>query len=216
MSDIDKIIADRPFHRFMTIETVEPLSGSSAVSGQSFIVTTDDRRRFKLRRCKDAAQAEGIEDTVRRFSHIFPKFYGRDGRYLLLEALDGYRDCTKEDLRRNARAVGRLCAEINQAESISDHDHERFFRNRMAEILAMGAIDQELHDTAIAKYLQLIEELEVKVGMDLNDIHPKNFMIDKHGNVLYVDEQGIAYRLRSGNNAHTIPKELEYLRSLVS
>ena len=28
--------------------------------------------------------------------------------------------------------------------------------------------------------------------------------------------RAIAYRLRSGNNAHTIPKELEYLRSLVS
>lgn len=194
MSATDEILKDAPFRSLMVMSTVESLAGPGVYSGQTFMVTATDGRRFKLRRCGDVEKAKRIEENVRRFSHIFPKLYGREGRYILMEALSGYRDCTVEDLHRNARMIGRICAEIHQADVMTNYDRGEFFTHQLIDLHKRGVIDDNVYLQTIAVYDRLVQDIDVKIRLDMNDIHAKNFMIDEKGNMLFVDEDGIAYR----------------------
>ncbi|HIH24475.1 TPA: hypothetical protein HA251_05555 [Candidatus Woesearchaeota archaeon] len=194
--NLESVKNDRPFAHFLgEIQSIEPLIASNALSGNAFFVACASGK-YKLRVCDSEARAKTIEDNLRRFPNIFPKFYGRDGRYILTEALVGYRGLTNDDLRRSARKIGRLCAEVNSAEANADHDHRQFFITRIAKLLHRGIIDRELHDRVLGRYEQSLDRVTVRISLDMNDLHKGNFMIDKDDNILFIDEEGINPRMR--------------------
>jgi thiamine kinase-like enzyme len=192
---IATIEQERPFSDYCTIHKITPIFASNARSGQVFFIETT-KGKFKLRVCKDAKQASEIEENMRKFSHIFPKFYGRDGRYLLIEALDGFRTLTQDDMKKNMRRIGRMYAEVHLYGKEALHDQKHWFSKRLDRLLERKVISRELYDRTVAAYAASLRAVGDHVALELNDVHKGNFMINDQEVLYFVDEEGIGHRVK--------------------
>jgi hypothetical protein len=195
MGLIEEIAAERPFSGYCTITTVQPIIASNARSGETAFVDSN-RGWFKIRRCKNGEEAQRIENNVRRFAHIFPKFYGRDGQYLLFEKLVGYRNFTHDELLANMYKIGRIYGEIHEFGEASQHDQRKFFLKRLDCIKDAGIIDETLYRDTLAAFERSLTRVGDHISLELNDVHPGNFMVNEQGEFLYVDEEGLDYRVK--------------------
>lgn len=206
---IRKILEDRPFAGKIAIKDIVQVGDSPeghALSGTAFWITAEDGSRYKLRACSTEKRAIQIEATIKELPHIFPVLYGRDRNYLLFEALSGYRNVTKKELAENARKIGRMSAEIHQVQAISEHDPDKYFFSRLDWLRDNGHIDDGFYNEIVRAYQKSLAKITRRLGLDLNDIHEGNIMINKEGNILFVDEDGFAFRIKGLGLAKLLKK----------
>jgi hypothetical protein len=191
---IAEILDDNPFPDIgITRSNLEKIDIEGSDSGRVFFINSV--RRYKLRACKNEGEAKEIESHVLAVQEITPKLIGRDRSYILMEALEGFRMLTHEDILANAKAIGRLCAIANSRKAEDVDEEERFLR-RLSSLLAMNIISQELHDEIAKVFIGLEHARPKEIRLDLDDLHKGNLMINNEGRIYYVDEESIDPRMK--------------------
>ena len=217
LPDPDAILREQPFAEIALLSQVEPLAGEEAHSGRAFLAIADDGRRFKLRVCADRWKARRTARRLRRLAHVFPRLQARRGRYLLLEFLEGERVDDRKELRPHAELLGRICAEIHRMGEPRDaRGRARLawealrlraqFRRQLRALARAGVLDAELARGVHRARRVWLRRHGTPVGLDLHDTHKGNFMVDAHGALRYVDEEGLGYTVRGMGLAKLLAK----------
>lgn len=201
-----RILRERPFAGVADLVRVEPVDPRLAHSGTAFFVTARDGRRFKLRDGLRRRRAAAIERHVRALSEVFPPLLAREGRYLLLAALEDYRPVTRRELLRSADRLGRMTALAHVAGrpgGLLDRLHRRAlaglerhrFRRDLALLRRTGTLPAASCEGAARKYRAHRARFGLPIALELDDFHKGNVMIrESDGDLRYVDEEGVALR----------------------
>lgn len=191
----EEILSQQPFRKILRIIKVNSLLGTNSVSGNTFQVIGSDKKIYKLHYANKLSEAKQIENNVLLFPHIFPKFYGREGRYLLFDWIEG-RMLTKEDKDLSIyKKLGELCADVHNANQSGGQEVDIYFLKRLKTI-PEKILSQTEKVKIIEKYTELKEKFNLDIVLEINDIHAKNFMIDKNQNIYLVDEGGVNHVLK--------------------
>lgn len=194
-----EILAQSPFKRVIKgIRKIESLYGTAAESGNTFKLFAKNGKAYKLNYAEDLLTAKRIEKNVKRFQHIFPKFYGREKRHLLFDWLKG-RELTKKENLEVYVKLGQMCADIHKANISSgryeEWDVEKYFTKRLNKIRE-SILSPKEKEKINKKYKELKNRIKFDIVVEINDIHAKNFMIDKNQNIFLVDEDGMDHRIK--------------------
>lgn len=191
---ISEILRDKPFA--LTLDTIEPLQKATGTSSNRAFTVTAGGQKHKLRVCDSETQAEMVERNATRFAHFVPKLHARDGRYVLLEFLEGYRQLSFAEMLSRTREIGRMCAEIHKYGDPVDHDPRRYFLEYLDSLRRQNAITPFIYHEMSAVYDENAGAVEAQVSLDLNDIYEANLMVGPAGTAYYVDEEAIRPAIR--------------------
>jgi len=205
--DPEAVLRERPFARIAALERLEPLGDGEGHSGRAFLAHAADGRRFKLRVCASPRRAREIEQCMRGLPHVFPRLLAREGRYLLIELLDGMQVFDRKQLRPYAQRLGRFCAEIHglgEPRGLGGRVRARLaaarirlrFARQLRALRRQGLVDADLERRIRRAWRAWRRRWGVPVSLDLHDAHKANFMIDGQGRLRFVDEDGLHYTLR--------------------
>jgi hypothetical protein len=205
--DPDEIVASQPFGDRLRIRSAERIPGRKEFRRSALRVTADDGRRFKLRLCASRKQARAIETLVLAIPDALPAFFGREGRYLLFEWLEGYRPLDGPALALHAQGLGRMCATVNQHGAASGPLSRVFrklesirtvrnFRRELDLLRRLEWIDETVYEHLGELFSAGLRECGTPVCLELRDLHPGNLMVNEEGDVRYVDELGLGRCMR--------------------
>jgi hypothetical protein len=190
------ILREQPFRSVLIIKEVHDLEDQKAKSGESFKITSNQGKTYKLRYCFKLSRARELERNVMKFPKAFPKFYGREGTYLLFDWLNEGK--TFDTLGRppnedECYQIGKLMGEIHQLSETTD-SKEMFdnFHKRIDFIEKSKTLDSKTVDLVRHKLEELRKKLKVDVVLDYKDAQAKNIMLDaKNNRVYFIDEDGL-------------------------
>lgn len=203
MSNFDFILKDKPFG--MEIKEIKSLSGDGALSGQSFVVINNEGVKFKLRACSDVEHAKRIETNVKLLPHAFPKFFGRDRNYVLFEWVDGelWYDALGKPIPDSIfYQLGKIIGEAHELNDVKPgKSADGFFSALLRDIKDSGKVSSEFIKAISDKYSKLRKGLKVDVVLEINDIHPRNFIISdldkpERAKLYFVDEDGFGHKIK--------------------
>ena len=127
----EEILSQQPFRRILRIAKVNSLLGINSLSGDTFQVIGSDKKIYKLHYADKLSEAKQVENNVLLFPQIFPKFHGREGRYLLFDWIEG-RMLTKEDKDLSIyKKLGELCADVHNSNQCIGQDIDSYFVKRL-------------------------------------------------------------------------------------
>jgi hypothetical protein len=205
--DPERLLRANPFGGRVDLTRVEPVPGF-AHSGTAGFVRDSEGRRYKLRCCATAARAKEIATLLGLAPGRFPSAVAREGRYLLLEALDSHRPLDRDELLARLDRIGAMVAELHQAARRAGLPGPAARVRAMARARVQLARDQTLLARADvlepATRLALVKKLRahrrrfgLPVAVEMDDLHKANFMLrERDGDLRYVDEEGLAVRPR--------------------
>ena len=202
---IQKILNDKPFSSFLRIKEIKSLAGHGAISGESFLVIDVKGNKYKLRLCSTTRQAKRIERNVKILPHAFPKFFGREDNYVLFEWVDGelfYDVLSKPIPDEVYYQVGKLVGEAHELNDIdTSKSADLFFESMIKNIREGKQVDESLIDKIVKKYKELKDKLKIDIVLEINDIHPRNFIIKNRSNpnktkIYFVDEDGFGHKIK--------------------
>lgn len=203
--DPERLLRERPFAGRLDLASSEPVPGF-AHSGSACFARDRAGRRYKLRACASAGRAREIERLLRVAPQSFPRVLGRQGRWLLIEALDEHRALEREELLARLDVVGGMVAGLHEAARRAGLPgpagrlraalRERLRLARDLRLLARaGVIDGATRDALVAKLRAHRRRLGFPVAVEMDDLHKANFMLrERDGDLRYVDEEGVAVR----------------------
>lgn len=200
----EEILKKNPFRNILKMSSIESLKSESSWSGESFKVKSTDGGIYKLRCFDDLRKAKEVERNIKRLSG-FPKCYGREGRYLLLDWIDKK---LKKITPNVLYQIGKIMGEVHRL-NINDKGKtlDNIYNENIKKIKKCHLLDKEI----ISKIKNIFERFKEKTRVDIlleyRDTHIDNFAIDKEGKVYFVDEDGIDYRVK-GSGFRKILKEL--------
>ena len=151
----EHILKTAPFHNIVQIVEVIPLSESSAISGESFLVIGRDQKKFKLRYCTTLKQARNIERNVKLLPHAFPEFLGREGRLLLFIWLDAElaTDClTKPIPLEFFYQIGKIVGEAHELKDIKKGKNPDSFFRSLIKVIKDSEVPEDLVGKIALKY----------------------------------------------------------------
>ena len=200
----EEIIRRRPFGNILKLASIESLKSEYSRSGESFRVKSINGKTYKLRYFNDPRRAKEVEKNIKRLSG-FPKCYGREGRYLLLDWID------KRLKRINLDILYQIGKMIGAAHKLNIKNKEikldDIYHENVKEIKKHNILGKE----TINKINNIFETSKKKSRIDIlleyRDTHIDNFAIDKRGKVYFIDEDGIDYRVK-GSGFRKVLREL--------
>ena len=193
----DEVLRQNPFQSTIgKIKSISSLVSKIAMSGETFKITSNNGKQYKLRYCNKLRNARRIERNVKLLPHAFPKFYGREGRYLLFDWIDG--DHLGFNISpETCYKIGKLMGEAHALEDIdSKKNIKDEFKKRMRIILSAKIFSKEELIKIELKYKQLRKKVKIDFFLEFNDVHPFNLMLDKKGNLVFVDEDGFGHKIK--------------------
>ncbi|MBS3166464.1 hypothetical protein J4444_05055 [Candidatus Woesearchaeota archaeon] len=193
----EEILRQQPFRNIMgrIIDAIS-LQKKGAISGETFKVISKTGKSYKLRYCTGLLKARKIERNVKLFPKAFPLFYGREGRYLLFDWIEG-KSLGKEVSLDSCYQIGKLAGEIHAKEELdSTQDIDQFFNRILANISKSEIFDKETLAKIELKYKKMKKGLKIDLVLELDDLHPGNMILDDKGKVYYVDEEGFTHRIK--------------------
>lgn len=198
----NQIMYQSPFRNVMRIKEITPLDTGYAISKETFKIISIENKQYKLRYCNGLLRAWRIEKNVKRFPQHFPKFYGREGRYLLFDWLPGddllklHRLGKLED--ENYTKLGRIYGEIHSVNEEGDIGKAKSYYKKCAEgLLKNGLIDEHTEKLMMALYDKKAARTEHKVVLEVYDLNLANFIINpKDGKIIIIDEEGMDHKLK--------------------
>lgn len=201
---LEKIWRKHPFKSLLKITNIEDLKGERAVSGTSFRITGSDGKRYKLRFCWSRRSAREMERNIRRLAHLFPHFYGRDGKYLLFEWMENATNLAIPLSDRHCFEIGKIIGEVHALEDIKANNgtmvFDRYIKSAR-KVLPRQAV-KALKDI----YKKLSEKLDTGVWLEISDTALQNF-VQRGDTILYVDEEGLCYRLKGMGLSRALDKK---------
>ena len=205
--DPERLLSTRPFGGRVDLARVEPVPGF-AHSGTAGFVRDANGRRFKLRCAASAARAREIETLLGLAPHRFPSVVAREGRYLLIEALDEHRPLDREELLARLDQIGGMAAELHQAARraalpgpaarVRAAARARVQLARDSALLTRSQVLEPAARVALVRKLRVHRRrFGLPVAVEMDDLHKANFMLrPRDGDLRYVDEEGVAVRPR--------------------
>jgi fructosamine-3-kinase len=172
-----------------------PETGGGGRSEQTYIVKDGDNK-YVLRKYKDKKEADEdayFSKKVGRLD-IIPRFYGQDGKNLLFEYIEG-RDLSKEESLDVFRQMGEISAKAHRIKADKFNLDKRFLRN-LGYLKRKKTIDAGGYKKIKRAYLSLKQELKPTVTLDVADIIPDNYRINKNGKVYWIDIEGLKPSLK--------------------
>lgn len=212
--DATSLLRRQPFARLDPLTHIEPLAGEGARSGSAFWATGRSGRRYKLRACRTSWRARNLESYLGLLGDWAPPLVAREGRLLLLERLDGFREMERLEILSQARSLGRLAAELhrdaaraglpgrNAAVAVAAAARLQFRRD-LARLVRAGLIEGSAARQATRKVADRVDQHGLPVSLEMDDLHKGNFLLrepsassgSEAGPAMrYVDEQGLALR----------------------
>jgi hypothetical protein len=203
--DAERLLRERPFEGRLDLARGEPVPGF-AHSGTACFARDRAGRRYKLRACASAGRAGEIEELLRVAPESFPRVLGREGRWLLIEALEEHRALERDELLARLDVVGAMVAGLHEAARRAGLPgriarlraglRARFRLARDLRLLARaGVIDGSTRAALVAKLAAYRRQLGFPVAVEMDDLHKANFMLrERDGDLRYVDEEGVAVR----------------------
>jgi len=185
------------------------------LSGEVHLITYDDKK-YVVRRCSKISIAKNYEylsKTFEKYSFL-PKFLGRFGKDVLFEYIEG-RDLTKNESMDSLEQMGRMAGHINKIK-LTGNVNQRFnhqinelstgnYKLTPKEKIKLKKVKNEKFEIVLDKdqvkkikkvYSLLKNRLKPSLTLDINDVSPNNFRIDKKGKVYLVDIEGIKPRIK--------------------
>lgn len=185
------------------------------LSGEVHLVTYDNKK-YVVRRCIKISIAKEYENISKRFRKykFLPKFLGRFGKDVLFEYIEG-RDLTKIESLKSLEQMGKIAGYINKVKIKGDVSTR--FNKQLKELSTGGykltpkeqiklkraknkKFKVVLNGEQIKKikrvYNLLKKKLNPTLALDINDVSPNNFRIDKRGKIYLVDIEGIKPRIK--------------------
>jgi hypothetical protein len=205
--DPERLLRARPFGGRVDLARVEPVPGF-AHSGTAGFVRDANGRRYKLRCAASAARAREIETLLGLAPRHFPSVVAREGRYLLIEALDEHRPLDREELLARLDRIGGMAAELHQAARRAAQPgpaarlraaaRARVQLARDSALLARsGVLEPAVRVALVRKLRAHRRSFGLPVAVEMDDLHKANFMLrPRDGDLRYVDEEGVAVRPR--------------------
>jgi len=187
--DPEIIAKENPFPK-LHLKVISRLGDEQqGFTGQVFKVQDANGTFYKLRMCRNVEEAKLYEHHARIAPGMMPRFYGRDGRYLLVEFFEG-RPLKKSNLD-DCYAMGRLYAEIHQLHKEGDPEtqHEKF-RHDLKELLNKNILTAAEYAQAAELYEELSKSITHHIALEAFDLNASNFM-RSHDRVVFVDEEGM-------------------------
>jgi hypothetical protein len=203
----ERLLRAKPFRGRVDLSRVEPVPGF-AHSGTAGFVRDAEGRRYKLRSCASPARAKEIQTLLGLAPARFPRIVAREGRYLLIEALDEHRPLDREELLARLDQIGAMAAELHQAARsralpgpaarVRAVARARIQLARDQALLARGnVLDPATRVALVAKLRAHRRRFGSPVAVEMDDLHKANFMLrERDGDLRYVDEEGVAVRPR--------------------
>jgi hypothetical protein len=205
--DPERLLRANPFGGRVDLSRVEPVPGF-AHSGTAGFVRDAEGRRYKLRSCASAARAKEIASLLTLAPKHFPRIVAREGRYLLIEALDEHRPLDREELLARLDQIGEMAAELHAAARraalpgpaarVRAVARARIQLARDQALLARGNVLDAATRVALVRKLRAHRRrFGSPVSVEMDDLHKANFMLrERDGDLRYVDEEGVAVRPR--------------------
>jgi hypothetical protein len=203
--DPERLLRGRPFGGRVELVRVEPMPGF-AHSGTARFASDAGGRRYKIRACASARRAREIEALLGLAPESFPRVLARDGRLLLIEALDEHRPLGRSELLARLDAVGERVARLHGAARrahvpgssarVRAGARARWQQARDLRLLANeGAIDAATGSALQARLRAHRRRFGLPLAVEMDDLHKANFMLRaRDGELRYVDEEGVAVR----------------------
>ncbi len=185
------------------------------LSGEVHLVTYNNKK-YVVRRCSKVSIAKRYEEISKKFGkyNFLPKFLGRFGKDVLFEYIEG-RDLTKIESLNSLEQMGRIAGYINKIK-IKGNVSKRFnqqlrelrtgvYRLTTKERIKLKRVKNRKFKVFLQKeqvkkinkvYNLLKNKLNPSLALDINDVSPNNFRIDKNGKVYLVDIEGIKPRIK--------------------
>ncbi len=180
----------------MRIKEIVSLAGKGAISGETFRIISTENKAYKLRFCVSLLKARRIEKNVSRFSKAFPPFYGREGRFLLFDWIEGTA-VTKLATPKVCYQIGKLLGEqhaLNEIDSTKNPDTS--IKRLVANLESTKIFNKEELAKLELKSRELREGLKLDLILEISDIHEGNVIIDKNGRVYFIDEEGVDHKIK--------------------
>jgi hypothetical protein len=200
---IEYIFESQPFTNILSIVKVKSLIGEGAISGDSFQVTSNNDRKFKLRLCSSIKQAKRIEKNVNLLPDSFPKFYGRRGKFVLFEWINGKSiyDLGKSIPPNLSYLMGKLIGEAHSLNKISNKNPDTFILGLVERIKKYEALNKTYLKKIMKCYDLLRKKVKLQRVLEFHDLNPRNFMYkgrkdSKNCKLYFVDEDGIGYKIK--------------------
>jgi hypothetical protein len=192
-----KIRIQEPFIRTMRIKELLPLENTGAISGETFHIIAKDGKEYKLRYCDSLVKAWRVERSVNKLPGLFPKFYGREGRYLMFEWLPGG-TLTEDTPIKRYEELGILYGQIHELDEKGDFKQARKqFDKIVAYLLEKGIIEARTRDKIISLYDQKSTKVKHAVVLEYTDLHLGNVMVNPRTNrLVLIDEEGLNHKVK--------------------
>ncbi|MBU1029698.1 MAG: hypothetical protein ABIC91_06950 [Nanoarchaeota archaeon] len=191
-----EITRQQPFRNIMTIVKIESLEGRGAISGEAFEVLASSGKKYKLRCCKTLKQAKLTERNVTLIPNLFPRFYGREGRYLLFDWINGEflgKELSLDVCYKLGKMAGEAHAlsEINKKKTPFD-----LFNTIITNLRTHKIFNNQILGQIEKTYFAMIEKLKPDIVLEFHDFHRGNILADKHGKLYFIDEEGFGYKVK--------------------
>ena len=192
----DVILRQQPFRSILIIKKVISLKTEKAISGETFKVISNRGMPFKLRYCRKLSQARAIERNVKMLPKAFPRFYGREGRYLLFDWIDG-ENLTKDASPEDCYTIGKMMGEAHALEDVDSKRKLDQFFNPILELIGKNLVfnKKELAQIRV-KYEKFKKKLKIDIVLEFNDVHGQNLIKDRRGRIYFIDEEGFGHRIK--------------------
>lgn len=197
---IKKILKDNPFSNLMNIIQIEELI--STIPHMVFKVQDSRGKFYKLKKYELSEQIKKIESAIQLVPQFFPKFYGRDGNYLMFDFLQGRTLIENENLNIIYK-MGRMCGEMNKykfsnnyAINSAKNDYDELSRKKIKFFLKEKIITSMDYQRILRIYEKLKQGIEYDIVLDIYDISPTNFMIDSENKLYCIDEKTLSYFIK--------------------
>ena len=202
---ISKIVKNQPFSNLLKIKEIKSLAGPGVQSGESFMITDKHNKKYKFRFCSTIKEAKIIEKNVKLLPNAFPKFYGRDKNQVLFEWINGtlfYDMLSKPIPKEVYYQIGKL---VGEAHELNDIDNSKsadaFFDSMIKTIKDSKKLEKSLINKLIQTHNKLKRKLKIDIVLEINDIHPRNFVIKNESNlnkikVYFIDEGGFGHKIK--------------------
>jgi hypothetical protein len=174
-----------------------PDSGQGGLSRETYLIRHEGKK-YVLRVPKNKNREERYFEILNKLSKYgyFPKLLCKRGKRFLFEHIGG-RDCKKSDALKVAYEVGKIAGIINKLslKTAKKYDIDKTFFQGLRYLLRRKIIDKEKFSRIKKLYMEMRKKAKPMVAIDLVDIVPSNFRIQK-GKVYLVDIDAIKSSLK--------------------
>lgn len=193
---VEEIKIKQPFKDLIKIIDIEPLLAKSARSGESFKITSEEGKTYKLRYCFTIKAAKKIEKNVNLFPKAFPKLYVREGKFLLFEWIDG-KELAEGVTENDSYKIGKLLGELHELNiKVSSGEAYKELQQRFVIVENAKIFDAETFSKIKKTCEELKRKLKVDFLLEIYDTGPKNFVISKKGKVYFIDQGGMGHHIK--------------------